>query len=88
MTGKLRQEGDLHAPDHRARKRARCSGRACCACAGAVSESGTVVRYISDPAFDIPTTIDRFGNRLYAVNARFTTAPTETTEYSIVRVRR
>ena len=49
-------------------------------------ESGTIVRYIRDPAFDIPTTIDRFGNRLYAVNGHFATPPTPSTEYSIVRV--
>jgi sugar lactone lactonase YvrE len=33
--------------------------------------SGTVVRHITDPDFDVPTTIDDFGKRLYAVNARF-----------------
>jgi hypothetical protein len=42
--------------------------------------SGTVLRRLSDPGFDFPTTIDRFGGRLYAVNARFnaTTPPAET----------
>jgi sugar lactone lactonase YvrE len=43
--------------------------------------SGTVVTHLTDPDFDVPTTIDEFGNRLYAVNARFTTTPTPTTPY-------
>ena len=43
--------------------------------------SGTVVTELTDPDFDVPTTIDEFGNRLYAVNARFTTTPTPTTPY-------
>jgi sugar lactone lactonase YvrE len=33
--------------------------------------SGTVVQHITDTDFDVPTTIDEFGKRLYAVNARF-----------------
>ena len=33
--------------------------------------SGTVVTHLTDPDFDVPTTIDEFGKRLYAVNARF-----------------
>jgi sugar lactone lactonase YvrE len=33
--------------------------------------SGTVTMHITDPDFDVPTTIDEFGKRLYAVNARF-----------------
>ena len=48
---------------------------------------GTVVDSIEDPAFRVPTTIDRFGNSIYAVNARFDTPPTEDTEYEVVRVR-
>jgi sugar lactone lactonase YvrE len=43
--------------------------------------SGTVTTHITDPDFDVPTTIDEFGKRLYAVNARFTTPPTPTTAY-------
>jgi sugar lactone lactonase YvrE len=38
--------------------------------------SGTVTAHLTDPDFDVPTTIDEFGNRLYAVNARFRTPPT------------
>jgi hypothetical protein len=50
--------------------------------------SGRVVERISDPDFDIPTTIAAFGRHLYAVNSRFTTPPTPDTEYTVVRVDR
>jgi sugar lactone lactonase YvrE len=33
--------------------------------------SGTVVRHLTHPAFDVPTTIDRVSGRLYLPNARF-----------------
>ena len=50
-------------------------------------QRGTVIGYLTAPGqFDVPTTIDRFGPWLYAVNARFTTPPTPTTSYTIVRV--
>jgi sugar lactone lactonase YvrE len=49
---------------------------------------GEIVGTITSPAFDVPTTIARFGNSLYAVNARFTTPPTPDTEYNVVRVPR
>jgi sugar lactone lactonase YvrE len=49
---------------------------------------GTVQRYITDSDFDVPTTIARKGNWLYAVNARFTTPPTPSTTYTVVQVRR
>jgi sugar lactone lactonase YvrE len=48
--------------------------------------SGTVSRTITSRSFDTPTTVARFGNRLYAVNARFSTPPTPTTTYSVVQV--
>jgi hypothetical protein len=50
-------------------------------------QSGSVVGQISDSRFDVPTTIDRVGPWLYAVNARFTTAVTPDTPYTVVRVR-
>jgi sugar lactone lactonase YvrE len=50
--------------------------------------SGTVTTHITDPDFDVPTTIDDFGHRLYAVNARFTTPPTPTTEYWLAQFRK
>ena len=37
---------------------------------------GVVTREITDSDFDVPTTIDKFGKWLYAVNARFGTPPT------------
>jgi sugar lactone lactonase YvrE len=50
--------------------------------------TGTVGRAITEPDFDVPTTIARLGSRLYAVNARFGTAPSPSTAYSVVQVRR
>lgn len=50
--------------------------------------AGSIKRTISNPHFRIPTTIARFGNSLYAVNARFDTTPATDTEYEIVRVPR
>lgn len=51
--------------------------------------SGKVTRTITDPDFDVPTTVDRLGNRLYAVNARFgTVTPGPDATYSVVQVRR
>lgn len=48
---------------------------------------GTIKRVITDPLFDTPTTIDDVGHgTLYAVNARFTTPPSPTTTYNLVRV--
>ena len=51
-------------------------------------DSGQLVRTITDPAFDVPTTVDNFGKSLYVVNARFRTPPTPDTEYNVVRVNR
>jgi hypothetical protein len=47
---------------------------------------GRITGTIASPEFDVPTTIARFGNSLYAANARFGTEPTPDTEYQIVRV--
>ena len=47
--------------------------------------SGTMTGLITDPDFDVPTTIAEHGDRLYAVNARFTTAPEEDTPYWIAK---
>ncbi len=49
--------------------------------------SGKVVGTIKDPRFDVPTTIERFGPWLYAVNARFLATPKPTDPYTVVRVR-
>ena len=49
--------------------------------------SGTVLQRLTNPDFDVPTTIDRFGSRLYAVNARFgATTPPASTDYWITAV--
>ena len=48
--------------------------------------SGTVVDELTSPDFDVPTTITRFGNSFYLVNARFTTPPTPDTDYWITRI--
>lgn len=50
--------------------------------------SGSIAETITHPAFRVPTTVARFGNSLYAVNARFGTVPTPDTEYEVVRVSR
>jgi len=51
--------------------------------------SGTVTTHLTDPDFDVPTTIDEFGNRLYAVNARFRTPPAPLeTEYWVAQFRK
>lgn len=49
---------------------------------------GEIVDTITDSDFRVPTTIARFGNSLYAVNARFGTPATPDTEYEVVRVSR
>ncbi|GLZ14009.1 hypothetical protein Acsp04_42440 [Actinomadura sp. NBRC 104425] len=54
-----------------------------------VNDKGTsakVLRRITDPRFDVPTTVAAFKGRLYLPNARFTTTPTPTTPYNVVSV--
>jgi sugar lactone lactonase YvrE len=48
--------------------------------------SGTVVSEVTDPDFDVPTTIASLGATSWVVNARFSTAPTPDTTYTLVRV--
>lgn len=50
--------------------------------------SGTVVDTLSNSALDVPTTAALFGNKLYAVNARFGVPDPATAEYDIVQVTR
>jgi sugar lactone lactonase YvrE len=50
--------------------------------------SGTVVEELTSPAFDVPTTIARFGSGLYLPNARFGTEATPETPYDVVRIDR
>jgi sugar lactone lactonase YvrE len=49
---------------------------------------GRVVRTIASRQFDVPTTIARVGNRLYAANARFGTTAGSSTRYWVTRVSR
>lgn len=48
--------------------------------------AGRIVKTITDPQLDVPTTIDAHGSRLYAVNARFGTPPTPGTPYWVTRL--
>jgi hypothetical protein len=50
--------------------------------------AGRIKRHLTDSDLDVPTTIVRRGRFLFAVNARFNTAPTPTTPYEVVRVSR
>ena len=49
-------------------------------------DRGRVVATLTDPDFDVPTTIAFQAGRLYAVNARFGTTDPESARYDIVRV--
>ena len=49
--------------------------------------SGEIVTHIVSPGFfDVPTTIDEHGDKLWAVNARFTTPQVPTTTFTIAQV--
>ncbi|WP_157156760.1 SMP-30/gluconolactonase/LRE family protein [Diaminobutyricimonas sp. LJ205] len=54
----------------------------------AAGTSGELIAQRTDPDFQVPTTIARFGSGLYLPNARFDTPPTPDTEYSVVRIDR
>ncbi|WP_370290280.1 SMP-30/gluconolactonase/LRE family protein [Nocardioides sp.] len=49
--------------------------------------AATLVRTITSPRFDVPTTVARFGGSLYLPNARFTTPATPSTTYDVTKVR-
>ncbi|PYC65427.1 superoxide dismutase [Micromonospora arborensis] len=49
--------------------------------------TGKVTGTITDPNFDVPTTVAEALGRLYLPNGRFTTPPTPTTPYTAVAVR-
>jgi sugar lactone lactonase YvrE len=49
-------------------------------------DRGRVVTTITDPDFDVPTTITFQAGRLYAVNARFGTTDPQPARYDIVKV--
>jgi sugar lactone lactonase YvrE len=50
-------------------------------------ESGRVLDRISNPDFDVPTTIADLGRRLYAVNARFGTTAPQPADYWVTQLR-
>lgn len=50
--------------------------------------SGTLVKEVGHPDFDVPTTVDEFFGRLYLVNARFGTDVTPETEYWVTGLRK
>lgn len=47
---------------------------------------GSIVDRLTDPRFDVPTTVARFDGRLYLPNSRFLIEPTPTTPYSAVAI--
>ncbi|TQS45826.1 SMP-30/gluconolactonase/LRE family protein [Cryptosporangium phraense] len=49
-------------------------------------DSATVTALITDPRFDVPTTLAVYRDRLYTPNARFTTTPTPATPYTAVSI--
>lgn len=53
----------------------------------ATAGTATLRRTITDPRFDVPTTAARWGDRLYLVNARFTSPQEPTTTFNAVAVR-
>jgi hypothetical protein len=55
---------------------------------GSDLSSGRVVSRTTDDGFDIPTTVAEFGNRLYLVNARFTTPSGPDVDYWITKIRK
>ncbi|MEU9175200.1 superoxide dismutase [Streptomyces sp. NPDC048420] len=52
----------------------------------AKAATATLRSTITDPRFDVPTTAARYGNRLYLVNARFTSPQTPETTFTGVAV--
>ena len=50
--------------------------------------AGRVVTRIADPRFDVPTTLDELGRRLYVVNARFGTPSPDTAAYQVLQIRK
>ncbi|MFG3614732.1 SMP-30/gluconolactonase/LRE family protein [Nocardia sp. NPDC047654] len=50
--------------------------------------TGTIERRVTDPRFDVPTTVAEFGEHLYLPNARYTTPPTSSTPYTSIRIDR
>ena len=69
----------LRRPEPEQPHRPRCVERA--------ADGGARTGFITDQDFDVPTTVDDYGKRLYAVNARFGTTGA-TARYDVVQVRK
>jgi sugar lactone lactonase YvrE len=54
----------------------------------AAGTRGRLVSRLTDPRFDVPTTVAAYGERLYLPNARFSTPPTPTTPYAAIAIAR
>ncbi len=52
----------------------------------ATGSGGTLLRRVTDPRFDVPTTAAAFQDRLYLPNGRFTTPPGAGTTYTAVAI--
>lgn len=50
--------------------------------------SGTITSHLTHPDFDVPTTLDEHGDRLYAVNARFGIDDPDAADYTVVQLRK
>jgi sugar lactone lactonase YvrE len=50
-------------------------------------ERGRIVRTLTNPALDVPTTVARFGDRLYLPNARFGILNPDQEAYQVVQVK-
>ncbi|MEG8179085.1 superoxide dismutase [Nocardia terpenica] len=50
--------------------------------------AGRVENRLTDPRFDVPSTVASFGHRLYLPNARLTTPPSPTTPYNAIAIDR
>ena len=50
--------------------------------------SGALVAKLTNPEFDVPTTVAAYANSLYLPNARFSTPPTPATDYDANRIDR
>ncbi len=50
--------------------------------------SGVAKKTLTNPNFDVPTTVAKLGKWLYLPNARFSTTPTPDTTYTVNRVKR
>lgn len=47
---------------------------------------GKIVKKLTDPRFDVPTSVAKAGDRLYLPNARFNTKPAPDTPYDVIAV--